>query len=164
MAPQITSYIMRSRDYYLPLQKTPPHLQDQNLTPKNTQTLTNPPPPLSRHAPCPTATLHPKSWHAPISYSNNTSKRSTATTLPTRPQATHYEFQRDSQIRPQIIHKITEGCPNDTQDYIKPFCYKMITMTVAIVIYTSSNGVGKPWDAVWVPYHDGIDGTDPISL
>ena len=40
----------------------------------------------------------------------------------------------------------------------------MITMTVSRVISTSSNGLRKPWGPVWVSYHDGVDGTDPIPL
>ena len=40
----------------------------------------------------------------------------------------------------------------------------MIGMAVARVISTSSNGRGKPWDTGWVPYHDVVDGTDPIHL
>ena len=37
-------------------------------------------------------------------------------------------------------------------------------MYVAKVVYTYSNGTGKPWDTVWIPYHDGIYVTYPIPM
>ena len=40
----------------------------------------------------------------------------------------------------------------------------MIAMTVARVISTSTNGLRKPWDPVWVPYHKVVGGTDSITL
>ena len=35
-------------------------------------------------------------------------------------------------------------------------------MFVAIMVSTFSSGMGKPWDPVCIPYHDGIYSTSPI--
>ena len=99
-----------------------------------------------------------------MSCSDSATKFTSAPNTPTRHQVTPYIFQRYRQLRFQISHKITEGFPTDTQDYISSFCYEIIAMTVSRVISTSSNGLGKSWDPVWVPYHYGFDGTYPIPL
>ena len=36
--------------------------------------------------------------------------------------------------------------------------------TIKRVIASSSNGLGKPWDPVWFPYYDAINGNSPIAL
>ena len=34
---------------------------------------------------------------------------------------------------------------------------------ISRVVPTTKNGLGKAWDTVWIPYHDGVDGAKPIS-
>ena len=40
----------------------------------------------------------------------------------------------------------------------------MIAKTIERVVAKPSNSLGKPWDPVWVPHHDGVDSTSPIGL
>ena len=52
----------------------------------------------------------------------------------------------------------------DTKDRINIFWFNITAKNVERVTAITSNGLGKPWVSVWVPYYDGVDGTSPIAL
>ena len=40
----------------------------------------------------------------------------------------------------------------------------MIAETVSRMASTSNNSLGKSWEAVWIPYHDGVEGDPSIPF
>ena len=82
----------------------------------------------------------------------------------TPPQIIHYGPERDQQLIVQISHRVTHNPPEDTQGWIDFLCHDMIDETIRKVTASSKDSLGKSWEPVWIPYHDGVNSTAPLSF
>ena len=70
-------------------------------------------------------------------------------------------LSRDIQICLQISVKITHNVPTEIQYWINTLCHDIVAKTISRVV-DKKNGLDKEWVPLWTPYHDGVDGVNPI--
>ena len=51
----------------------------------------------------------------------------------------------------------------ESQDWINNLCHDTVYKAISRVVTTTKSGLGKAWDTVWIPYHDGVHVSKPIS-
>ena len=91
-------------------------------------------------------------------------KEATTVTQVTSPQIIAYGHDRDKQLRVQISHKVNHNPLKDTQGRIDFICLDMMDETIRKVAASSKNILGRSWETVWIPYHEGVNTPYPLSI